>query len=179
MRLLLLDRDGVINRDRDDYVKRPEEWEPLPGSLEAIARASRAGVRMAIITNQSGLARGLFDVTTLHAIHSRMLAAIEEAGGHIEAVFFCPHAPDAGCHCRKPAPGLLLLASERLHKSLEDVSFIGDTLADIEAARRAGARPVLVRTGKGERTLQTGVGLELVPVFPDLASAIDDLLDDT
>jgi len=133
---------------------------------------------MAVITNQSGLARGLFDVSALNAIHARMLAAIEEAGGHIEAIFFCPHAPDAGCHCRKPAPGLLELASQRLHKSLEDVPFIGDTLADLEAARRAGARPILVRTGKGERTFQTGVGLELVPVFPDLAAAIDDLLDD-
>jgi D-glycero-D-manno-heptose 1,7-bisphosphate phosphatase len=178
MRLLLLDRDGVINFERDDYVKSPEEWQAIPGSLEAIARATRAGVRMAVITNQSGLARGLFDVATLHAIHSRMLTSIQEAGGQIEAIFFCPHAPEEGCECRKPAPGLLQLASERLNKSLEDVPFIGDALTDLEAARRAGAKPVLVRTGKGERTLATGVGLELVPVFRDLAEAIDDLLDD-
>lgn len=176
MRLLILDRDGVINCDRDDYIKSPEEWVPIPGSLEAIGRATRAGLRMVVVTNQSGLARGLFDIVTLHAIHRRMLEGVQEHGGQIDGIFYCPHAPEAGCLCRKPAPGLLEMVSERLHKSLEDVPFIGDSLSDIEAARRAGARPILVKTGKGERTLQTGVGLELVPIFSDLASAIDDLI---
>lgn len=178
MRLIILDRDGVINHDRTDFIKSPDEWQPLPGSVEAIAAASRAGVRLVVVSNQSGLARGLFDISTLHAIHRRMLEAVQEQGGQIDGIFYCPHGPEAGCSCRKPEPGLLHMVSERLHKSLEDVPFIGDRLSDLEAARRAGARPVLVRTGRGQETLDAGIGLELVPVFPDLAAALENLLDD-
>lgn len=178
MQLVILDRDGVINHERHDFVKSPEEWQPLPGSLEAIARATRAGCRVVVATNQSGLARGLFDIDALNAIHLKMQRSVAGIGGAIDAVFFCPHGPDAGCPCRKPEPGLLNEISARLRRPLGGVPAIGDRLADIEAARRAGAKPILVRTGHGQHTLEAGIGLELVPIYDDLAQALDDLLDE-
>lgn len=176
MQLIILDRDGVINEDSDDYIKSPEEWQPIPGSLEAIARLHRAGWHVVVTTNQSGIARGLFDLDTLMRIHKKMHRAVRDTGGQIDAVFFCPHGPDDDCACRKPKPGLYHDIARRLRIDLKGVPAIGDSLRDLQAARAAGARPLLVRTGKGPQTL---VHPELdvdVPVFNDLASAADAVL---
>ncbi len=149
MKLVILDRDGTINEDRDDYVKSPAEWVPIPGSLEAIARLNHAGWHTVVATNQSGLARGLFDMATLNAIHARMNRELAELGGRIDAVFFCPHGPDDGCRCRKPLPGLFMTIGERYGVALRETYAIGDSLRDLEAAVAAGCAPHLVRTGKG------------------------------
>ncbi|MEN8107339.1 MAG: D-glycero-beta-D-manno-heptose 1,7-bisphosphate 7-phosphatase [Pseudomonadota bacterium] len=176
MQLAILDRDGVINQDSDDHIKSPDEWQPLSGSLEAIARLHRAGWRVVVATNQSGVARGLFDLDTLMRIHEKMHRAVKDAGGQIDAVFFCPHGPDEGCDCRKPKPGLYLDIARRLRKNLKGVPAIGDSLRDLQAARAAGARPILVKTGKGPQTLGHPQLDADVPVFNDLASAVDALL---
>ncbi|NOY63686.1 MAG: D-glycero-beta-D-manno-heptose 1,7-bisphosphate 7-phosphatase, partial [Gammaproteobacteria bacterium] len=144
MRLIVLDRDGVINEDSDAYIKSPEEWIPIAGSLEAIARLNRAHYTVVVATNQSGLARGMFDVGMLNRIHSKMRALLSDAGGHVEAIFFCPHGPDDGCECRKPSPGLMLQIAKRLHVALINVPIIGDSLRDLQAAQAVGARPMLV-----------------------------------
>jgi D-glycero-D-manno-heptose 1,7-bisphosphate phosphatase len=149
MKLIILDRDGTINEDRDDYVKSPDEWVPIPGALEAIARLNHAGWHTVVASNQSGLARGLFDMATLNAIHAKMNRALAEFGGRIDAVFFCPHGPDAGCACRKPLPGLLRMIGERYGVALRETYAIGDSLRDLEAGVAAGCAPHLVRTGKG------------------------------
>lgn len=172
--VLVLDRDGVINRDSPDYIKSPGEWRPIPGSIEAIARASRAGYTIAIASNQSGIARGLFDLDTLSAINDRMVDAVEECGGRIDMIVFCPHGPDDDCDCRKPKAGLLRRIETELGVSLQDAWLIGDSMRDLEAARTVGARPVLVRTGNGvetERQVANGIA-----VFDDLASAVAALL---
>ncbi len=171
MKLVILDRDGVINLDSDQYIKSPEEWKPIAGSLEAIARFTQAGFRVVVATNQSGLGRGLFDMATLNAMHDKMHKAVNQLGGRIDAVFFCPHAQDAGCACRKPRPGMLLEIAERFNISLAGVPAIGDSLRDLEAARAAGARPVLVLTGKGEQTLKSGGLPEGTETHRDLAAA--------
>jgi D-glycero-D-manno-heptose 1,7-bisphosphate phosphatase len=149
MKLIILDRDGTINEDRDDFVKSPDEWVPIAGSLEAIARLNHAGWHTVVATNQSGLARGLFDMATLNAIHAKMNRALGEIGGRIDAVFFCPHGPDDGCTCRKPLPGLLTTIGERYGVSLRETYAVGDSLRDLEAGVAAGCAPHLVRTGKG------------------------------
>ncbi len=171
MKLVILDRDGVINLDSDQYIKSPEEWKPIAGSLEAIARFTQAGFRVVIATNQSGLGRGLFDMATLNAMHDKMHKAVNQLGGRIDAVFFCPHAQDAGCACRKPRPGMLLEIAERFNVPLAGVPAIGDSLRDLEAASAAGARPVLVLTGKGEQTLKSGGLPEGTETHQDLAAA--------
>ncbi len=171
MKLVILDRDGVINLDSDQYIKSPEEWKPIAGSLEAIARFTQAGFRVVIATNQSGLGRGLFDMATLNAMHDKMHKAVNQLGGRIDAVFFCPHAQDAGCACRKPRPGMLLEIAERFNVPLAGVPAIGDSLRDLEAASAAGARPVLVLTGKGEQTLKSGGLPEGTETHRDLAAA--------
>ena len=171
MKLVILDRDGVINLDSDQYIKSPEEWKPIAGSLEAIARFTQAGFRVVIATNQSGLGRGLFDMATLNAMHDKMHKAVNQLGGRIDAVFLCPHAQDAGCACRKPRPGMLLDIAERFNVPLAGVPAIGDSLRDLEAARAAGARPVLVLTGKGEQTLKSGGLPEGTETHKDLAAA--------
>jgi D-glycero-D-manno-heptose 1,7-bisphosphate phosphatase len=171
MKLVILDRDGVINLDSDQYIKSPEEWKPIAGSLEAIARFTQAGFRVVIATNQSGLGRGLFDMATLNAMHDKMHKAVNQLGGRIDAVFFCPHAQDAGCACRKPQPGMLLEIAERFNVPLAGVPAIGDSLRDLEAASAAGARPVLVLTGKGEQTLKSGGLPEGTETHRDLAAA--------
>lgn len=182
-RLVILDRDGVINHDSDDYIKSPDEWIPIPGSLEAIARLSHAGFRVTVATNQSGLARGLFTITTLNAIHQRLREQVEAEGGRIEMIAFCPHGPDDGCDCRKPRPGLLLEIAARFNVSLADVPFIGDSLRDIQAARAVGAQPWLVCSGKGESTLErlrrqgTDDALRQLPIYPDLNAAATALID--
>ena len=176
MRLVILDRDGVINEDSDDYIKTPEEWRPIPGSLEAIARLTHAGIQVVVATNQSGIARGLFNVDMLGRIHNRMLDEIHHRGGEVEAIFFCPHGPDDGCTCRKPLPGLLHDIAARFKTSLNSTFAVGDSRRDLEAARAAQALPVLVRTGKGLRTITEGRGLVGVPVYDDLAAFTDAVL---
>ncbi len=176
-RVIVLDRDGVINRDSDAYIKSPDEWQPLPGSLEAIARLSDAGYTIAVATNQSGLARGLFSKDTLAAIHDKMYALAAEAGGHIDVLRYCPHGPDDGCDCRKPASGLFHQLEAALGQRLDGVPAIGDSLRDLEAAAAVNAKPILVRTGKGEKT-EAGLPdwLASTPVFDDLSSAVDAVL---
>ena len=171
MKLVVLDRDGVINLDSDQYIKSPQEWKPIPGSLEAIARFTQAGFRVVVATNQSGLGRGLFDMATLNAMHDKMHKAVSELGGRIDAVFFCAHAQDAGCACRKPKPGMFLEIAGRFNVALADVRAIGDSLRDLQAASAAGARPVLVLTGKGAQTLKAGGLPEGTEVHQDLAAA--------
>lgn len=178
MKLIVLDRDGVINEDSDEYIKSPEEWVPIPGSLEAIARLNQAGYRVVVATNQSGLARGLFDIETLNAIHAKMHRRLAAVGGTVDAVFFCPHAPDDKCQCRKPRPGLLREIGDRLKVSLDGVRCVGDTLRDIQAARSVNGQPILVRSGKGERTIADGKDLDDVPVFDNLAAVVDQMLRD-
>lgn len=169
MKLVILDRDGTINHDSDHFIKSPAEWRPIEGSLEAIARLTQAGYRVVVATNQSGIARGLFDTATLIAIHDTMQRAAGLAGGRIDAFFFCPHAADAGCACRKPKPGMLLEIARRFNVSLSDVYMVGDAPRDVEAAAAAGARPVLVLTGKGQETFDQRKLPPGTEVFPDLA----------
>jgi len=178
MKLLILDRDGVINADSEQYIKTPEEWQPLPNSLEAIARLCRNDYKIVVTTNQSGIARGLFDMSTLNKINNRMLAQVRQKGGDIAAVLFCPHGPGDGCDCRKPRPGMFSELAARMKISLLGVPAVGDSLRDLEAARAVRAFPVLVRTGKGEQTLinRDREWLAQVPVFDDLAHFADTLL---
>ncbi len=170
MKLVVLDRDGTINHDSDQYIKSPAEWKPIKGSLEAIARLTQSGHRVVVATNQSGIARGLFDMTTLNAIHDAMQRAVQRAGGRIDAIFFCPHANDADCECRKPRPGMLLEIGRRLNADLEGVPVVGDALRDLQAAQAVGARPVLVLTGKGKKTRSAGGLPPGTEIFADLAA---------
>ena len=176
MKLVILDRDGVINHDSDEYIKSPEEWIPIAGSLEAIARLHRQGYKVIVATNQSGVGRGLYDMDMLGRIHARMLEAVRTKGGEIDAIFFCPHKPEDECDCRKPRPGLMMEIAERLKVNLAGVYAVGDSERDVQAARAVAARPVLVRTGKGKRTLKKSKLLTDVPVFDDLAAFADSLL---
>ncbi|HEV3009412.1 MAG TPA: D-glycero-beta-D-manno-heptose 1,7-bisphosphate 7-phosphatase [Burkholderiales bacterium] len=170
MKLVILDRDGTINHDSDQYIKSPEEWRPIKGSLEAIARLTQADYRIVVATNQSGIARGLFDTRTLFAIHGTLLRALAQVGGRIDAFFFCPHKAEDGCPCRKPQPGMLLEVGRRFNVALDDVHMVGDAQRDLEAAAAAGAKPVLVLTGKGAHTRDAGKLPSGTLVFPDLAA---------
>ena len=170
-KLIVLDRDGVINVDSDEFIKSPDEWIPIPGSLEAIARLNQAGYRTVVATNQSGIGRGLFDIGTLNTIHNKMHRALAQAGGRIDAVFFCPHSADAQCDCRKPKAGMLMEIGRRFGVDLAGVPALGDGLRDLEAAAAVGAQPMLVLTGKGERTLREGGYPPNTVIFPDLAFA--------
>jgi len=176
VKLVILDRDGVINRDSDQFIKTPDEWRPLPGALEAIARMNHAGFRVVIATNQSGVGRGLFEMGTLNAIHEKMHRALALASGHVDAVFFCPHTADAQCECRKPKTGMLREIAVRFGVDLAGVPCIGDSLRDLIAADAAGAQPILVLTGKGEKTLRDGGFPANTVIFPDLAFAASALL---
>ncbi|OQW94348.1 MAG: D-glycero-beta-D-manno-heptose-1,7-bisphosphate 7-phosphatase [Beggiatoa sp. IS2] len=176
MRLVILDRDGVINYDSEEYIKSPDEWRPIPGSLEAIARLNQADYRVVIASNQSGLARGLFTFDDLNQIHDKMFNLLAEVGGDIEAIFFCPHSQKDNCQCRKPRPGLFHNIANRLGISLTNVPVVGDSLRDLQAAIAAGARPILVLTGQGKHTLSSLQGFHDVPVYPDLVAVVDDLL---
>ncbi len=171
MKLVILDRDGVINHDSDQFIKSPEEWKPIPGSLEAIARLSQAGYRVVVATNQSGVGRGLFDMAVLNAIHDKMCKSVAQAGGRIDAIFYCPHAADANCSCRKPKSGMIEEIAARYNMSLEGVPAIGDSLRDLEATARLGAQPILVLTGKGAKTKASGGLPQNTLIFPDLAAA--------
>ncbi|HEX8986812.1 MAG TPA: D-glycero-beta-D-manno-heptose 1,7-bisphosphate 7-phosphatase [Rhodocyclaceae bacterium] len=172
MKLIILDRDGVINHDSDQYIKSPEEWKPIPGSLEAIARLNQWGYRVVVATNQSGVGQGLFEMDVLNAIHEKMIKAAGQVGGRIDAIFFCPHTSGDGCECRKPKPGLLRDIAARYNVSLAGVPVVGDSLRDLQAAVAVDAQPILVLTGKGEKTA-VDPGLPAVTtVFPDLAAAV-------
>ena len=170
MKLVILDRDGTINHDSDHYIKSLEEWRPIRGSLEAIAKLTQAGYRIVVATNQSGIARGLFSTRTLFDIHDGLQRAAVQAGGRIDAFFFCPHKADDACQCRKPQPGMLLEVARRFNVALGDTYMVGDALRDVQAAAAAGARPVLVLTGKGLKTQAEGKLPPGTQVFPDLAA---------
>ncbi len=169
-KLIILDRDGVINKDSDHYIRSVDEWIPLPGSIEAIARLSRAGYSIAIATNQSGLARGYFTEETLKAMHQKMLDLVVSEGGKIDCIQYCPHGPDDQCCCRKPLPGMIEQIEETLNIPASSAWVVGDSLRDLEAGQAVGCKVALVKTGKGVRTLNKGEGLDNVPVFEDLAA---------
>lgn len=175
MKYLILDRDGVINEDSDAFVKSPDEWIPIPGSIEAIAQLTQKGFRIVVITNQSGVARGLFDLDTLERMHVKMISMVEMAGGKIETIFFCPHGPEQSCECRKPKPGMFNAFGERYGVDLKGIPAIGDSYRDLEAAWAVGASPILVKTGKGQRTLAKYPDLD-IPIFANLHEAAQHLL---
>jgi D-glycero-D-manno-heptose 1,7-bisphosphate phosphatase len=175
MKLIILDRDGVINFDSAQFIKSPEEWRPIPGSLDAIARLTQWGYRVVVATNQSGVGRGLFDMDTLNAINDKMMRAAAQVGGRIEAVFFCPHAADSTCECRKPRPGMLIEIAARYNADLTGVPAVGDSLRDLQAAVAVGAQPILVLTGKGEKTRSDSQLPAHTLVFPTLAAVVSDL----
>ena len=168
MKLVVLDRDGTINHDSDKYIKSPAEWKPIKGSLEAIARLTQAGYRVVVATNQSGIGRGLFDMATLNAMHGKMHRAAAQAGGRIDAIFYCPDTDQSASPCRKPAPGMFTAIGERMNMRLEGVPAVGDSLRDLQAAAAVGATPMLVLTGKGEKTRRQGGLPPGTQVFADL-----------
>ena len=171
-RLLIVDRDGVINEDSADFIKSPDEWSPIPGSLQALGLAHQNGFLIHVVTNQSGIARGLLGVDDLHRIHRRLRQESQIHGGDVDAFFFCPHGPRQGCACRKPQPGMVLASLARSGISPASAVMIGDRLSDLQAARAAGVRPLLVRTGQGRATAESLPSGETVDVFEDLAAAV-------
>ena len=173
--LVLVDRDGVINEDSAEYIKSAAEWRPLPGSLEAIAKLTAAERAVVVISNQSGIGRGLFTVAALEKIHQTMVSAVRAAGGELAGIYYCPHRPEDNCDCRKPKPGLLARVERELRLAVEGAPFVGDKISDIEAARAARARPVLVRSGSGEST-ESQPGARGVPTFDDLKAAADAII---
>jgi D-glycero-D-manno-heptose 1,7-bisphosphate phosphatase len=175
-KLVILDRDGVINYDSDEFIKSPDEWIPIPGSLEAIARLNQAGYRVVVATNQSGIARGYFDMMTLNAIHQKLHRLAQAAGAEVDAVFFCPHASADNCDCRKPKAGLLHAIARRFNISLRGVPTVGDSLRDLQAGFLVGCEPYLVLTGKGEKTLEKGGLPPGTTVYPNLSAVVDQLL---
>ena len=176
MKLVILDRDGVINFDSEQYIKSPSEWRPIPGSIEAIARLNQTGYRIAVATNQSGIGRGLFDMATLNAINDKMMEMVFRQGGRIDALFFCPHTADENCNCRKPRTGMLEEIAARFHADLRGVPLVGDALKDLQAAEAVGAQPILVLTGKGAKTQADGGVPKKTLVFEDLAEAARHLI---
>jgi len=172
MKLVILDRDGVINQDSDQFIKNTTEWKPIPGSLEAIAKLNHAGYRVVVASNQSGIGRGLLDMGALNAINDKMYRVLAQVGGRIDALFYCPHAAEANCDCRKPKPGMFIDIAQRFNVDLGGVSSVGDSLRDLQAAATAGAQPMLVLTGKGTKTKAAGGLPEGTPVFADLAEAV-------
>ncbi|MDQ0651535.1 D-glycero-beta-D-manno-heptose 1,7-bisphosphate 7-phosphatase [Pseudomonas cedrina] len=175
LKLLILDRDGVINYDSDAYIKSVAEWIPLPGSIEAIAQLSKAGWTVAIATNQSGIARGYYDIATLDAMHARMRTLVAEQGGEVGLVVYCPHGPDDRCDCRKPKPGMLKIIAEHYKVPLAGIWFVGDSLGDLEAAKAVDCQPVLVKTGKGEKTQVKNLPVGTL-IFDDLAAVAAELI---
>lgn len=176
MKLIILDRDGVINHDSEHYIKSPAEWNPIPGSLEAIAQLTQAGYKVVVATNQSGVGRGLFDMDTLNAIHNKMHRAAQTAGGRIDAIFYCPHTADSSCNCRKPKPGMFERIAACFNHDLSKSFAIGDSLRDLQAAATSGAKPILVLTGKGQKTQKEGGIPEGTLVFANLEAAVSHIL---
>lgn len=173
--VIILDRDGVINEDSDDYIKSPQEWLPIQGSLEAIKRLNKAGYRVAVATNQSGIARGFYDEATLQAMHDKMNDLLAQRGAQIDEIVYCPHGPTDNCLCRKPKPGMLLQIAKKLSVKPSQMTFVGDSISDIQAARMAGVRPVLVKTGKGLKTISKLTPDDDIPVYNDLAHYVREL----
>ena len=176
MKLIILDRDGVINYGSPQFIKHPNEWKPLPGSLEAIARLAQADYRVVVATNQSGIGRGLFNMLTLNAIHDKMYKTVAQAAGRIDAIFYCPHAEDTNCSCRKPKTGMLETIAMRYNVNLKGVPMVGDALRDLEAAAKMGAQPILVLTGKGVKTQAKGGLPEGTLIYRDLAAVVSTLI---
>ena len=176
MKLIVLDRDGVINFDSDLYIKSADEWRPIPGSMPAIARLNQHGYRVAVATNQAGISRGLFDMKALGSMHLKLHQAAQMAGARIDAIFFCPHSSEEKCECRKPMPGMLLSIGKRFSVSLRDIPVVGDSLRDLQAAEQVGASPYLVLTGKGQQTLENGNLPHGTKVFDNLAMMVDRLM---
>jgi D-glycero-D-manno-heptose 1,7-bisphosphate phosphatase len=175
MKLIILDQTGVINHSSDTFIKTPAEWIPIPGSLEAIARLTHSGYRVVIATNQSGIGRGLLDMPTYNAINDKMHKAVNQAGGRIDAIFFCPHTNADKCSCRKPATGLYEEIMQRYGVNLKNVPVVGDSLKDLQAAAAINAMPILVLTGEGEIT-RTKKGIPPdTQIFDNLATAVDAL----
>lgn len=175
MKLIVLDRDGVINFDSDQFIKSPEEWKPIPGSLEAIARLNEAGWRVVVASNQSGVGRGLFDMDTLNAINEKMTKALAQVGGRLDAIFFCPHPADSTCECRKPKPGMFIQIAERFNADLTGMPVVGDSLRDLQAGVAVGCKPYLVLTGKGVKTQADPALPEGTEIHPDLAAVVAQL----
>ncbi|HEY9269179.1 MAG TPA: D-glycero-beta-D-manno-heptose 1,7-bisphosphate 7-phosphatase [Methylotenera sp.] len=176
MKLVILDRDGVINQDSANFIKNPNEWTPIPGSLEAIALLNQSGYRVAIATNQSGVSRGLFDMATLNSIHDKMHRELATVGGRIDAVFYCPHSADDNCDCRKPKTGMIKEIAKRFSVELDRVFAVGDALRDLQAFSNAGCRTILVLTGKGKDTLSNGNLPANVTVCADLNEAVQHII---
>lgn len=170
MKLIVLDRDGVINVDSEQFIKSPDEWKPIPGSLEAIARLNESGWRVVVASNQSGVGRGLFDMDTLNAINEKMTKAIGQVGGRLDAIFFCPHSADSTCDCRKPRPGMFVQIAERFNVDMRGVPVVGDSLRDLQAGVAVGCTPFLVLTGKGVKTQADPALPPGTQIFPDLAA---------
>ncbi|MCD6039290.1 MAG: D-glycero-beta-D-manno-heptose,7-bisphosphate 7-phosphatase [Gammaproteobacteria bacterium] len=176
--LIILDRDGVINYDSDYYIKSPEEWRPIPGSLTAIAQLNRAGFRVVIATNQSGVGRGLYDLETLSQIHEKLVRELASVGGYIDEIFFCPHHPNENCVCRKPKVGMFEQIQKKYGTNLRDTFFIGDTFTDVQTANAVPCKPILVLSGHGKKTLERHPELASIPCFSDLAAAVEYVLQD-
>lgn len=174
-KFVLLDRDGVINIDSDDFIKSPAEWQPISNSLKAIARLHQAGYKVIVITNQSGVGRGLYSDADLTAIHLKMQQLVQAAGGKISHIYYCPHLPTAECNCRKPKAGMLLQFAQDYNANLSDCYFIGDSLRDLQAGFAANAKPILVKTGNGAATLTNNPDLD-IPIFETLYDASDFIL---
>jgi len=175
MKLIILDRDGVINHDSDQFIKSPDEWKPITGSLEAIARLNQWGWRVVVASNQSGIGRGLFGMDMLNAINEKMVKSLTQVGGRLDAIFFCPHPADSTCDCRKPKPGLFLQIAERFNMPLAGVPSVGDSLRDLQAGAAVGCTPYLVLTGKGQKTRLDPALPAGTLVYPDLATVVADL----
>ncbi len=175
--LIILDRDGVINHESDEYIKSPEEWLPIDGSLEAIARLQKAGHTVAIATNQSGVGRGYYNLETLHAMHAKMNVLLSAFGAKVENIYYCPHTPDDDCNCRKPKPGMLLEAMHDLDFSPEDTIFVGDNYRDLEAGWAANCRVALVLTGRGQEALLKLDDSKDIDIYPNLVLAVNAILD--
>lgn len=177
MTFIILDRDGVINYESVEYIKSPAEWLPIPGSLEAIAQLNRAGFRVLIATNQSGVARGYYDIDMLDSIHEKLMRELAAVGGYVEEIFFCPHHPDEKCPCRKPRPGLIHRMQEKYPLQLQETFFIGDSYVDMQVALSMGCRPILVMSGNGRVVAEKyAEELQAVPKFADLACAVEFVL---
>ena len=172
-KIIILDRDGVINYDSSEYIKTPDEWHPIPGSLEAIAQLNRADFFVMVATNQSGVGRGYYDIATLDQIHEKMQKELASVGGHIEEIFFCPHLPAEHCLCRKPAPGMLLRIQQKYNIDLATVFFIGDKLTDVQAARAAGCKSLLILSAMEKAVTAAHPELIDVPRFGNLSEAVE------
>jgi D-glycero-D-manno-heptose 1,7-bisphosphate phosphatase len=172
----ILDRDGVINYESDLYIKSPDEWIPLPGSLLAIAQLKNAGYQVVIATNQSGVGRGLFSLQTLHDIHQKMIQELAKLQVTVDGIFYCPHHPEANCQCRKPQPELLYKLAKQFNINLADCTYVGDSFGDIQLAKKVGCKPILVLTGKGQQTLNENKLEDDVDIYPDLATAVSEIL---